>query len=46
MTMTRGEPGGEAPAPALKRGLFKPMLWNRLHAPWNRWMPRAMLATM
>ena len=30
----------------LKRGLFHPIDWNRLHVPWNRWMPRAMLATM
>ena len=30
----------------LNRGLFQPRLWKRLQQPWNRWMPRAMLATM
>jgi hypothetical protein len=30
----------------LNRGLFQPIDWNRLHVPWKRWMPRAMLATM
>jgi hypothetical protein len=30
----------------LNLGLFQPNDWNRLHVPWNRWMPSAMLATM
>jgi len=30
----------------LNLGLFQPIDWKRLHAPWYRCTPRAMLATM
>ena len=44
--MTVATPVASARRHESKRGLFHPIDWNRLHVPWKRWMPSAMLATM
>ena len=44
--MRAAKPMAKLRRQALYFGLLSPRLWNMLHAPWNRWMPRAMLATM
>ena len=45
-TMIVARPVARPRRHALNRGLFHPIDWKRLQVPWNRWMPRAMLATM
>src|SRR3954465_2705575 len=44
MTVIAANPAAKFRRHELNRGLFQPSDWNRLHAPWKRWRPRARLA--
>ena len=44
-TTTVARPAARPWRHELNRGLLQPSDWNSDHVPWNRWMPRAMLAS-